>query len=616
MKTYFKPSLLLLFLTIALSVVSQEKLVKSGDKFYNQNLFSKAIESYEKSLSKIKSDRKPYVMGQIANSYDQLFDYRNAAKWYSKLIEFSDLPDDTYYNYGNALRNLGNYQEALSQYKKYCEQSGNQQMLSKFETICAWPDSEEAKKNAPFDIYETDLLIGNKALGMTFFENRVLFSKPKSDEKTGLIVFNDLAYAEIIDSVSFGQGEILKNISSKFYDATPSINSENNILFFSSNSTLDKKAKKEVPKDKANIENPLKIYYSVKTGSEWSKPERVSFDNGEFNFSFPFISADGKTLYFSSDMPGGFGKMDIYRIERTGENQWGNPVNLGPEINTGQDEIYPLIADNNFYFSSRGHEGFGGLDIYSSEIKSTGFSKPRNMLNPVNSPGDDFNFILKANEGWGYLSSNRGSNSNMDLVYRMQAKISLDTISGIVRDENGNDPIEGVTVKIYSVNEETGELSLFNSFVTGKDGKWEFIVEPGKNWKTEFERDGYVEKDMLVSKPSSGKNLNDGNQYSVLLQKIEVLAKVPDSNLELSYTVQIGAYRKPKNFKYNSLKSLGTVENKTLNDGIARFLIGSFNDANQAIEFKKKIVQLGFKDALVIGIQNGERVSRPELAGQ
>ncbi len=152
--------------------------------------------------------------------------------------------------------------------------------------------------------------------------------------------------------------------------------------------------------------------------------------------------------------------------------------------------------------------------------------------------------------------------------------------------------------------------------MTGRDGKWEFIVEPGKNWKTEFERDGYIEKDMLVSKPSSGKNLNDGKQYSVLMQKVESLAKVPDSNLELSYTVQIGAYRKPKNFKYNSLKSLGTVENKTLSDGIARFLIGSFKDANQAIEFKKKIVLLGFKDALVIGIQNGERVSRPELAGQ
>ncbi|MBA3901957.1 MAG: tetratricopeptide repeat protein, partial [Bacteroidetes bacterium] len=307
MKTYFKPSLLLLFLTMALSVVSQEKLVKSGDKFYNQNLFSKAIDSYEKSLSKIKSNRKPYIVGQIANSYNQLFDYRNAAKWYSKLMEFSDLPDDAYYNYGNALRNLGNYQEALSQYKKYCEQSGNQQMLPKFEKICAWPDSEEAKKKALFDIYETDLLIGNKALGMTFFENRILFSKPKSDEKTGIIVFNDLASAEIIDSVSFGQGEILKNINSKFYDATPSTNRENNLVFFSSNATLDKKAKKEVPKDKANIENPLKIYYSIKTGSEWSKPERVTFDNGEYNFSFPFISADAKTLYFSSDMPGGYG---------------------------------------------------------------------------------------------------------------------------------------------------------------------------------------------------------------------------------------------------------------------------------------------------------------------
>ena len=194
----------------------------------------------------------------------------------------------------------------------------------------------------------------------------------------------------------------------------------------------------------------LKIYQQVKNNDGiWSAPTEFDYNGNDYSTGHPSLSADGKNLYFASDRPGGYGGTDIYVCTKI-NNNWSAPQNLGAEINTEGNEMFPYISNTNtLYFASNGKPGLGGLDIFSSTINNDKCSTPENMGYPINTDKDDFGLITNSNSADGYFTSNR---KGSDDIYSFIKNCTL--LKGIVYDEKTLKPIDAASVKIYDMTIE------------------------------------------------------------------------------------------------------------------------------------------------------------------
>ena len=667
MNSYIKSTLLLVCLLFSIHASAQKKYIKKADQFYKQKRFYEAIEYYTQSLEKLKQAKKNYVIKQLAFSYKNLFDYKNTAIWYEKYTALADVPDKAFFEYGHVLIALGKNQKALEQFNIYCQRTGNSELFPKLKAIALWAESEAAKESKPYKVYKTNLESGDQALGLAFYKEGLMFSKPEKEGINGGTVYYDLAYSPIRDSINFDPAQSILNRS--FFDGTPSLTADGKTLYFTSNSITGENydSKKSNSSVLPNGENFLNIFYAIHERGSWSTPVLLEIDQQAHNFVFPFVSEDGNTLFFASDMPGGQGKMDIYRINRTEQNKWSKPENLGTVVNSEGDDIYPFLVNDKFYFSSREREGFGGLDIYFCEIKDNVFVTPKNMGKPINSTADDFAFIINKDQKSGYLASNRGTDSSKDIVYKFEHKTIPFIINGVVSDEAKFSPIVGALVKLF-LFEEANKIFI-DGWITEEDGKWEFIIESGKKWAVEFEKKGYISQNIMINQDPN--NLTDWavSNYNVTLnydqsfiaQNVKeelIIEKTSNVKQEIMVEnpVKIEKNEKidlPKKEKIEKVENKGKTEqvenikktpvaektisngissnkttyvvqigayknpskfkysnmgslgkvNKHVKDGITKFTIGSFADHKSADEFRKKVINAGVKDAFVVSLK-------------
>jgi peptidoglycan-associated lipoprotein len=203
------------------------------------------------------------------------------------------------------------------------------------------------------------------------------------------------------------------------------------------------------------------LYISTLSGTEWSEPALIPFSLDSFSCGQPTISKDGQILYFSSDMPGGQGGKDIWMTTYSKRSRsWGDPVNLGTTINTEDDEMFPFIhEDGTLYFSSNGHTGLGGLDIFYTKGEATDWSDPINMKTPINSGADDFSVILEKDKESGYFSSNREGGRGQDDIYRFYMNPLIFNLSGVVRNQKTKEVLRNAYVTITS-SSDTGKIIL------------------------------------------------------------------------------------------------------------------------------------------------------------
>ncbi len=195
----------------------------------------------------------------------------------------------------------------------------------------------------------------------------------------------------------------------------------------------------------------LQIYTAERMDNVWKNVQKLPFNDKNSNAAHPSISVENDQLFFASDRPGGHGGMDLYVSLKTGDT-WGEPINLGPKINTPEDEAFPFIhADGTLYFSSKGHGGLGGLDIYTAKKSGNEWSIPENMSSPFNSSEDDFGIIIDRDKRNGYFSSNRGGGIGQDDIY------SFFALNGLEKPEEQAPEIEK-TVTLNVVSQESGEI--------------------------------------------------------------------------------------------------------------------------------------------------------------
>src|SRR4030095_14711563 len=259
--------------------------------------------------------------------------------------------------------------------------------------------------------------------GVVFTSSRDSGSKDRTHTWTGN-PYLTLFFAQGTDANLRAPELFAKNQVTKFNDGPASFNDKGDVMYLTRNNS-------EVSNKTDNIVK-LKIVETKFVDGAWTKPVDMPFVDKKYNSAHAWVTKDGNKMFFSSDMPGGYGGMDIYFIKKTEDGKWGSPVNVGKQINTKGKELFPdMGADTTLYFASDGLVGLGGLDMFTSKYADSTFSEPKNMGYPMNTHRDDFGLIVDATGERGYLSSNRRGGMGDDDIYYVQIFKDV-TVSGTV----------------------------------------------------------------------------------------------------------------------------------------------------------------------------------------
>lgn len=442
-----------LYVTLSFVMVSgilsaQNQNTKTADKLFDRYEYVDAAKEYLKLAEGSKADN--YVYKQLAESYYNVFNTKEAVKWYAKVVEQKQ-DAETYYKYAQMLKAEGNFKEADKQMQQFAQLAPNDQRAK---TFVSNPNYlPELKGQAKlYDIAKSDISSDKTDFGAVLTnDNNVYFASARNTSKRSSN-FNEEPYLDIYRATYNANGTIsdavgVDNLNTRWHDGPASITSDGNTMYYGSESFNEK----EFTKDKAKNSKFGKIYLykATKEGDKWANSKPLPFNNKEFDVRNPSISKDGKTLYFSSNMPGGFGGEDIWKVSVNGD-EYGTPENLGDKVNTEANESFPFITDDNIlFFSSNGKTGFGGLDVFKIDLNKG--SEAMNVGDPVNTSKDDFAFTYNATKKVGFFSSNR---DGVDNIYKADPVCNVQALVR-VKDAKTGKVIEGANVLLVDEKQKT-----------------------------------------------------------------------------------------------------------------------------------------------------------------
>lgn len=455
---------LLLFVLFITPLFSQ---INKGDKYYSKYQFIKAI-SYYKKATKAPSPIKQQAYIKLADSYKKINDYTNAELSYRNALAISsDVPAEVHYNYAQVLKTNNKYQEAVEQYTSYIKLSPNDANAKNAIKFC-----KEIKyytsKPMEYEVKNIEKINSSKSEFSPFIiNNKLMFVAEKEAFNFVDYTVNDyngepylnMYVTEIKGTDADKSKSLSKKINTDYHDGPGCLSGDGKTLYFT---RVDYKKKKD-------FVNTAKIYIAVGEERNWGKIKPFEFNSDNYSVAHPSISSDNLKLFFTSDMPGGLGGKDIWMCVKSGDN-WGKPVNLGPDVNTSGDEMFPSVRkDGILYFSSNGLPGFGGLDIYTARPVDNKWLLVRNEGMNLNSNLDDFG-ITFLNDTIGYFSSNREGGKGKDDIYWYAFTNKAMTLSGtVLLTENPLDPASKVKVVLMDEN----GVSL-DSTKTDAEGNFEF----------------------------------------------------------------------------------------------------------------------------------------------
>lgn len=445
-----KTSLHITSLLIFISVVSSAQMKKAEKQFSKFN-YAKAIPAYEK-VAKGKSADKQAAMIKLADCYRILNNYSKAESYYSQALSLGKVPVEVNYNYGNVLKSNNKYSEALNQYYVFLEYNENSKIaknaIKSCQEIKYWeskPKEYEIKNIESINTKRSEfcpIVINNKLI---FVAEKVKDIVDFETSSTNNQPYLNIFASEIKNNEVKKEKLLSKKVNTSFHDGPITFSNDGKFAAYTRvNYIVNKKNK--------NFVNRAKIYFSEVSGNSFSKPKPFIYNSDEYSCAHPALSADGTILYFASDMPGTLGGQDIWMCKKNGDG-WDKPVNLGFDINTSGDEVFPSVKkDGTLYFSSNGLPGFGDLDIFSAKQKDGKWLLNRNEGLLLNSKSDDFG-ITFLNDTVGYFSSNREGGKGEDDIYYFKFTNKSMLLDGtVLLTENANDPAKNVKVYLLDSN--------------------------------------------------------------------------------------------------------------------------------------------------------------------
>lgn len=460
--------------------LSQSGRLKYADKQYEQKSYYYASEAYEDVIDR-KTDSS-VVAFRIADSYDKIGNTKKAAEWYRFIQRKGLLTREQHLRLALLERQLENYDGSSQLLASYEQKYGEQDVVkSILGTDTSIDVLKESKGQFELKLQE-QVNTENSEIGTSFYSSdKVLLASAKRRSKVVMRVhswtgnyFYDIYQAQVNEDGQIGKMKLIKSkVKSKFHDGPAVYNEKTGSIYFTRNNFLD--GKKGMDENRVIR---LKLYRAKLEGKKFKDVEELGINDDNYSNAHPSLSKDGKRLYFSSDRPGGFGGMDIYYVE-LGEDgkQVGEPVNMGSKINTTQNELFPYYNDseNILFFSSEGHFGLGGLDVFVAKLdKSGGVRTSENLGIPINSPYDDFSFVNNDEQTKGYFSSNREGGKGNDDVYGFLQK-SVIRNSAVLKG-NARDLLAGSKLDNVLIYVADKDGKLIDSIRTSKDGSYEFSL--------------------------------------------------------------------------------------------------------------------------------------------
>lgn len=473
--------LLLLAFCWSSDVHAQKRKLKKANELFEQFSFPEAADLYKKILAKKNNDE---AIQKLAECYRLMNKPVEAEYWYEQVIELPNSTDIDLLHYGMALKMNGKYDLAREVFLEYAQLVPADTRGLRLVESC---DKAEYFTQDP-GVYNIDNVTANSGesdFGPAFYEDGIVFASARGGKYQDKVYnwtgkpFLDLFYADCPDKENpgnLGKPELFKGQANTWmHEGTVTFAKDQQTMFFTRNNFHKGKKRKD---DQNTIR--LKIFSSNRDGDKWSDIKDLTINSDLYSVGHPSLTNDGNTMYFTSDMPGGYGEEDIYVSRRSGgDASWGTPENLGPEINTEGREMFPFISDDGtLYFASDALPGLGGLDIFTSQYIENGWTPPENLRAPINTNYDDFGLILDGSGEYGYFSSNRAGGKGDDDIYAFTRSTFM--LNGVVVDSETQEPIEGALVQLIEngvvLQERTTYANGEFSFPVGRNSEYEIRV--------------------------------------------------------------------------------------------------------------------------------------------
>lgn len=457
----------LVILVLAIQFVNaQNDDTKKADKHFNRLEFVDAIKDYEKLVSKGKANA--YVYKQLAIANYNVSNASESARHFKQYLDAAEDPQaEDYLKYAQILLSSKDVEKAKKAYKEFANMSPNDSRAIAFK---ANPNFIEDLQNMAPNYKSVALDLNSEYSDYGGYENDTyLYFVSARNKSRRTYGWNDQPTTDIYRAENvagtFKNEELLKgDINSKFNEGTIAITNDGSTIYFTRIDFLDGDYSKS-----ENGISKLRIYEANLVNGEWIDIKPLPFTSSEYSVSHPALSPDNSTLYFSSDMDGGYGQSDLYKVSINDDGSFGEPQNLGATINTEGRESFPFIdSEGKLFFSSDGHLGLGGWDVFHTSMNNGAYAEPQNLGAPINSHKDDFAFSYFNQIERGYVSSNRGENPLDDNIYQAELLKPLDETNIIVTVVNFDTdaPLADSEVLIY--DDEDNQIASLKTDMSGK----------------------------------------------------------------------------------------------------------------------------------------------------
>ena len=445
-------------LTLALCTQAQ-----NGETLYNQLAYQDAINKYETQLKKKSGDAN--TMYQLATAYRLNNETGEAEKWYEQTVQYSGTKEASFY-YAQMLLMNGKPKKAKKWFVNYQTTlvGDEAEWVEEYVKLC------NNVENGSVDIknYEVmPVIFNSNSLDFSpiYFKEKIAFVSNREGRK-GARNYNDAwtsnGYTDLFLTDLVNGSSVTtfsKKLNTPLHEGSAVYDDQNKVFYYTGNN-----AAKGRQREDSDNNIRLQLFSATELGDTWDKPVKLNFNNDNYSYCHPALSADGKKMIFASDQPGGYGGMDLWMVEKSGES-WSAPKNLGSTINTSGNEVFPFITTQDLlYFASNYHPGYGGLDIFQSTNNGLVWTQPLNVGIPINSSKDDFGLITKDDLVSGYLSSNRGGEDDIfSFKHQGVKQLNIQIINCITKE-----PIESALVTVQ------GNDQLIYQLESDADGKVHF----------------------------------------------------------------------------------------------------------------------------------------------
>ncbi|MBF7092360.1 OmpA family protein [Flavobacterium sp. ALJ2] len=594
----------------SLNSYSQQSKIATGDKNYNNYAYIDAIKTYERVAE--KGYKSEDMFKKLGNSYYFNSEFDKAAKWYDELFAMTtEVEPEYYYRYAQSLKSKGDLTKANQMLDLFNQKSKKDTRGKLYENDRNYFDQIKANSGR-YKIEDAGINSKYSDYGTAFYQNKIVFASARDTGSLGQRkhkwtgeYFTNLYQSDVDQDYNPNTPRKFKSkINSKFHESTPVFTKDGKTVYFTRNNYIDGKKGKD--ENKITL---IKIYKATLENDKWTNIIEVPFNSDNYSTAHPALSPDEKTLYFASDMPGTFGQSDIYKIAINNNGGFGSPENLGPGINTEGKETFPFVTDENeIYFASDGHPGLGGLDIFVGKLNEKGVSNIQNLGADINSPKDDFAYVIDTKSRRGFFTSNKDGGQGSDDIYKFIETRKLACVQelyGTITDLANGAVLPNTKLTLYDNN-----FKIVNTSYSDQNGNYTFPVECGLVYNVRAEKEKYTTKEQSVTILKE----NGRTNLSIALEKSECVVTIGD-DLGKCFGIKMIYFDLDKsNIRREAALDLEKILDVLKENPTMKLDIRSHTDSRQTHKYNEALSGRRAKSTIKWLIQNG--VSPNRLTGK